>query len=300
LGVLLLAAIQAPAFFNPQNLVFLLNQAAVLGIVTVGQSIVLVVRGFDLSVGSVAGVMAMSIVLIAGADSTMVPVAVAFGLSIGVLVGLANGWLVAIRRVPPFVATLGMLIVVEGARFAVTNGQASAAVPELALFLGRGSIGPVPLPLLEWLSVVAVVTVLLHFSRYGRYLYATGSNPMAAALSGVPVVHTLIGAYVVSAVCAGLAGVLLTGNVGYVDQSLGAAQNLNLLSITAAVLGGVAFTGGEGNVVDTIAGVLLLVVVSNLIVVLGLPVELQLVAQGGVLLLAVVVLAARQRFMRSR
>ena len=288
LVVLLIAAFAAPRMFDPYNLRSIAEQAAILGVITLGQSLVLLVRGFDLSVGSVAGVMAFALVgFHIGPSDTAPLLAVALGLGAAAFVGAANAWLIVVRRVPPFIATLAMMIVVDGIRLFVTRGEASGNIPSIATSLGRGNTLLIPNSVLVWIVLAIALTAVLRFTYVGRAIYAVGANAEAARLSGVAVGRVVLLAYVLCAMAAGLAGVLLTGYVGYVDQSLGVSNNLNLNSITAAIIGGVAFTGGEGNVAETAAGVLLLVTISNLIVVLGMPVQLQLVAQGSVLLGAV-------------
>lgn len=287
--LLVFALIEARPFFNPFNLRSVGTQAAILGIVAVGQALVLLVRGLDLSVGAVAAVMAMSL-----ASTSAVPEALLIGFGVAAAVGLINGLLVTRFDVAPFVATLGTLIALEGARLAVTDGQASGAVPAFATYVGRATITFLPVAVLVWAALLAAVGLLLARTMFGRRVYATGSSPEAARLSGVATARTTVLAYVLCSLCAALAGLVLTGSVGYVDQSLGSDQNLNLNSIAAAVLGGYAFTGGEGRLIGTIAGAVLLVVVSNLILVLGLPIQLQLVAQGTVLVGAVLLVAHRR------
>jgi len=293
--VLLAAAAFAPAFFNPNNLRTVSIQIAVLGVVAVGQTLVLLVRSIDMSVSAVLALGAVIVVQTKAGNSIWVSLFQAFG--IAALVGLANGFLVAKRHVPPFVATFGMLVFVQGARLAYTKGQASGTVPDLLRTVSIEQVGPIPAALIVWLLVNLIVGFTLRYTRVGRWVYAVGGNPGAARYAGINVDWVLIGAHIVCSVLAILGGLLLSGYIGYVDLRLGADYNMN--SIAAAVVGGTTFTGGRGSLWGTAAGVALLVMLLNLVVVLGLPIHWQFAIQGIVLVLATALQGLRQ-FLLSR
>jgi ribose/xylose/arabinose/galactoside ABC-type transport system permease subunit len=266
-----------------------------LGIVAVGQTLVLLVRAIDLSVSAVLALGAVIVVQTVAGNSLVVSLVEAFG--IAMLVGFANGWLVTKRQVPPFIATFGMLVFVQGARLAYTNGQASGTVPELLRAISIRSVGPVPAALLVWLIVNAIVFFVLKFTRYGRWIYAVGGSPAAARYAGIRIDAVVMGAYVACAALAMLGGLVLSGYIGYVDLRLGADYNTN--SIAAAIVGGTTFTGGRGNLFGTAAGVILLISLLNLLVVLGLPIHWQYAMQGLVLVAATALQGFRQ-FLLSR
>ena len=293
--VLLVAAVFAPAFFNPTNLKSVSIQVAVLGVVAIGQTLVLLNRSIDMSVSAVLALGAVIVVQTEAGNSIGVSLLQAFG--VAALIGLANGFLVAKRHVPPFVATFGMLVFVQGARLAYTKGQASGTVPDLLRAISIEPLGPVPAALVVWLLINALVIFVLRYTRYGRWVYAVGGNPGAARYAGINVDWVLIGAHVVCSVFAILGGLLLSGYIGYVDLRLGADYNMN--SIAAAVVGGTTFSGGKGNLFGTAAGVALLVMLLNLVVVLGLPIHWQYAMQGAVLVLATALQGFRQ-FLLSR
>lgn len=289
--VLVVAAIVARNMFSRGNLSTIAIQAATLGVVTLGQMLVLLVRGIDLSVGAVMAIGAILVVETQGERS--IGPAFLLALALALAIGLANGFLVAKRKVPPFVATLGMLILVEGARLAYTKGQASGLVPSILRVFNTGRIGFLPLGAIGWIALSIVAAVVLRRTRLGRMIYATGSNPQAARLAGVPTDRIVIAMFVASSVLALLAGLLLSGYIGYVDQHLAAGYNLN--SITAAVIGGTSFAGGRGTVSGTTAGVVLVTIIVSVVVAAGLPVELQFVLQGIVLIAAVALQGLRSR-----
>ncbi len=293
--VLIAAAIFAPAFYNPTNLKTVAIQVAVLGIVTIGQTLVLLTRSIDMSVSAVLALGAVIVVQTDSGNSIAVSLIEAFALA--ALVGLANGFLVAKRHVPPFVATFGMLVFVSGARLAYTKGQASGTVPDLLRAISIKPIGPIPAALVVWLIVNVIFIFALRYTRFGRWIYAVGGNPGAARYAGINVDWVLIGAHILCSVLAILGGLLLSGYIGYVDLRLGSDYNMN--SIAAAIVGGTTFTGGRGNLFGTAAGVTLLIMLLNLVVVLGLPIHWQFAMQGTVLVLATALQGFRQ-FLLSR
>lgn len=293
--VLISAAIYAPAFFNPINLKTVAIQVAVLGVVTIGQTLVLLNRSIDMSVSAVLALGAVIVVQTEGGSSIVTSLLLA--IAIAALIGLANGFLVAKRHVPPFVATFGMLVFVGGARLAYTKGQASGTVPDLLRSISIETLGPIPAALIVWLIVNVIVIFTLRFTRFGRWIYAVGGNPGAARYAGINVDWVLISAHIVCSVLAILGGLLLSGYIGYVDLRIGADYNMN--SIAAAIVGGTTFTGGRGNMFGTAAGVTLLIMLLNLVVVLGLSIHWQFAMQGTVLVLATALQGFRQ-FLLSR
>ncbi len=295
LMVLISAAFYAPAFFNPINLKTIAIQIAVLGVVTIGQTLVLLNRSIDMSVSAVLALGAVIVVQTEEGGSIVTSLVMA--IAIAALIGLANGFLVAKRHVPPFVATFGMLVFVGGARLAYTKGQASGTVPDLLRSISIEMVGPIPAALLVWLIVNVVVIFALRYTRLGRWVYAVGGNPGAARYAGINVDWVLITSHIICSVLAILGGLLLSGYIGYVDLRMGADYNMN--SIAAAIVGGTTFAGGRGNMFGTAAGVALLVMLLNLVVVLGLSIHWQYAMQGTILVLATALQGFRQ-FLLSR
>lgn len=293
--ILIVAAIVAPAFYSPTNLKTVAIQIAVLGIVAAGQTLVLLVRSIDLSVSAVLALGAVIVVQTSGGSSILLPLVEAF--AIAAVIGLTNGFLVSKRLVPPFIATYGMLVFIQGARLAYTKGQASGTVPELLRKISIGQVGFLPAALVLWLIVNFVLIIVLRKTRVGRWIYAVGGNPGASRYAGIRVDAIVIGAHVVCSMLALLGGLVLSGYIGYVDLNLGADYNTN--SLAASIVGGTTFTGGRGNLFGTAAGVALLILLLNLVVVIGLPIHWQYVMQGLVLVLATALQGFRQ-FLLSR
>ena len=260
--LLIVAAVVTPNLFEKETLAVMFRQCAQLGIIAIGQTMVMLVAGLDLSVGGVIVMTSMVVAEVSNGRNEMIPAAIVVALIIGMLIGLGNGLLVTKRKVPPLVATLVMLFLVQGAQQAFTRGVPSGFVPE-ALGIVNQSWGFLSIPLLIWIGLNAVFLVILKGTTYGRRIYATGSNPEAARLTGIPVNLIKISVYVLASGLAVISGVVLTGYVGYVDRFI--ATGLDLDSIAAAVVGGTAFFGGRGGLLGTIAGVLIIQVLSCLL-----------------------------------
>lgn len=293
-GVLLLllfvvAALAAPRFFTETAMRNTSRQAAVLGVVVIGQVLVLLVRCIDLSVSAVIG---FTVVLVADGGPGLMP-GIAWSIVIAVGVGLVNGWLVTRRQVPPFVATFGMLVLLGGARFAYTRGSTSGRVDSALVDVARASVGPVSVPVIVWIILTAAATVFIGKTATGRRVTMAGSNENMGRLSGLPVDRYKIVAFVACSLLAVVAGLLLAGSTGYVDRFVG--RDTELDSITAALLGGATFAGGEVSFIGGALGAMLLASLFTLIVLLGWSTELQLVAKGILLVGALAVGGVFQR-----
>jgi ribose/xylose/arabinose/galactoside ABC-type transport system permease subunit len=291
--VVLISALLSPAFYKFSNMLNVLRAAAVLGIVSIGQTMVILGGGIDLSVGAVMGTVAIFISEFTGGKDENVAIAILACLLIGVIVGWINGLLTTKRNIPPFVATLGMLIFVEGIRFAYTGGVISGR-PAPFIRVLASIIGPIPIPVVIMAASAVIVGIILKKTAFGRQLYATGGNREAARFSGINVDHVSIITYVLCGLFAAIAGLLLAGYIGYGDRYLG--RGFDLDSIAAVVVGGTSFAGGRGGIGGTIAGVLLLTALFNIVLILNLQVHYQHILKGVVIIAAVMVYSVRTRF----
>jgi ribose/xylose/arabinose/galactoside ABC-type transport system permease subunit len=281
------ALVFAPSFRSPNNLQNVLTNASPLGVVVLGQCLVILVRGFDLSVASV---MATAAVIATSFDETtnwsLIPILLA-SLVMAVVVGSVNGYLVTHRKVSPFLATLAVMIVLQGLRFAWTKGAPSGRVPEIIRVIGSQAIYGVPINLILLIVLAIVVAIVLRRTVFGRNVYMVGGNPRAAELVGVNVNRVTFFCYVLSSVLAAIGGLVLVGYVGSVDNWVGRGYELN--SIVATVMGGVSLAGGRGTVLGALIGALVLTEIFNIALLLGFPVQFQWVLKGVVILLAVAV-----------
>jgi ribose transport system permease protein len=291
-----ITAIQ-PTFLEPGPFLAFLKRSAPLAILAAGQYFVIVSGGFDLSVGSlVTVVVVVAARLLDGSDGSNIPVIILL-LSLGVGVGLVNGTITTRLKVPSFITTLGMLLILQGAVFLWTNGSPKGALSEGFRTIGRSGIDGVPvLDQLPYsvilLLVLGLVAVLLMRADFGRKLLAVGDNDRAAHLAGIPVARMRTIAFVLSGLSGAIAGILLGGFAGVSAQ---VGQGLEFQAITAVVLGGVALGGGRGSVVAAMAGALTLQALFTLLNLQGVSGALESSVQGVIIIAAVAFASARLR-----
>jgi len=295
LVVLLLGfAYVEPRVLSSGNLVNILIQGSYLVVFASAQMMVIITRGFDLSLGtcvsavSVIAALAMTGAFSGGGETTGFAIAmgIALGLGMGLLVGLFNGFAVAFLRVNPFVATLGSLNICLGIATMASDGRPVFNVPrEFSTLVYNGSLLGVPAPLVLAAGLLAGLYFLLNHTVYGRALYIIGGNPQAAAVAGLPSRRYLLLAYVSCSLIAALGALMLTGRTGSGEPNLGG--NLTLESIAAAVIGGVSLRGGIGGVQSVILGALFVTVLSNGMNLTRIDGNVQMIVLGCVIILAV-------------
>ncbi len=284
--VVLAAMLVEPRFFGPANLRNVARGAAFLSVVAVGQLLVVIVRGLDLSVGAVITTTLLLTVEIAGTVEGRLPLAILAVIVAAVAIGALNAFLVVMRRVPVILATLSTFFLIQGAGLWLTEGRSRGRVPDELRVIGSGVIGgTVPVAVVIAAVVAVVVALILARTTFGRSIYAVGANPDAAHLSGVARRRTTTLALIGCSSLAMLAGLMLAGHVGFYDRTLGVGYDLD--SISAVVLGGASLMGGSGRVGATVAAAVGLAALDNLLLLVGAPQPVQLIAKGLVLFLAV-------------
>ena len=271
-------ALASDAFLTPGNLMNVLRQNAFTAILAAGMSFAILTGGIDLSVGSVV---ALSGVLCADLlkRGAIVPAGFAAGLAVGVAVGLVNGLVVTRVRIPPFIVTLAMMLVVRGAAYKYTDARTISGLPDGFAALSHGLM-----PTLVMAGVFALAWVLLMRTPFGRHVYATGGNREAAWLAGIRVDRVLLLVYVLCGLCAGLAGVLVASRLGAGYPKAGEFYELD--AITAVVVGGTSLFGGRGSIWGTLGGAFFIGVLNNGLNLFHIEHYDQLVVKGIVLLLA--------------
>jgi ribose transport system permease protein len=290
-------AVLNPNFLEPGPFLAYLKRAAPLVILAAGSYFVLISGGFDLSVGSLITVVVVVAARLIDGDSAATWPVMALLLALGAAVGLVNGLISTILRVPSFITTLGMLLILEGAVFLWTEGAPRGALSEEFRSIGREGIEGIPLiDQLPWsvlvLFAIGAAAAALMRSDYGRQLIATGDNDRAARLSGVRVDRVRTIAFVLSGTCAAVAGILLGGFAGVSAQ---VGQGLEFDAITACVLGGVVLGGGRGSVVAAMAGALTLEALFTWLNLQGISGALEDTVQGVIIIAAVAFAAYRLR-----
>lgn len=290
--VLLLAAITTPNFYSPEVLRIVLFQAGIIGVAALGQTLVLLVGGIDLSIGGVASLTSVILAMYTAGDDSRLLVGILFCIIAGTAVGLLNASLVVLRNVPPFVATFATFVLLQGVIIAWTRGAPSGRIPAGLGWLGTGRIFEIPVALIAFAVLSAIVGLVLGCSAAGRRVYAVGLNQDAARMSGIRTGMVIAVAYIVASLSGVLAGLINAGYIGFVDAALVGSMNLN--SVAAAVIGGIALTGGRGRIRQTVIGTLLLACLLTWLIQLGASGGAQLVFTGGVILLAVVLQNGKQ------
>jgi ribose transport system permease protein len=271
-------------FRRPANLMNILQQSSLIGVVAVGMAMVIIAGGFDLSVGAIgagASITAATIMVSTGS----ILLGIAGGLFVGLAFGLFNGLLVAYAGITPFVATLGSGTIMSGLIFAFTNARPVSGIPNVYTDWGLGKVAGLPTTALIFLAVSFVCAGFLRFGRAGHYLFAVGSSSEASKLAGVPVNAVVLTSYVLCGLLAGLAGLMLLGQTGIGQPTAGA--NWALMAIAAVVVGGTPLRGGTGGVHSAVIGTLLLGVLANALNLYGVSPYWQPAVTGIVILLAV-------------
>jgi ribose transport system permease protein len=298
--ILLLAVVlglASPVFFTRINIENLLYASTIIAIVGIGQAFVILVGGIDLSVGAVvalSSVLCAGLPLIAGVS---VSLSVSVALAAGALIGLINGLMVTRLRIPALIATLAMMSVARGVAFLISGGQNLAPVPDVFVNVQASRLLGVPVVIL----FTAVVAVLAHFvlnnTRFGREIYATGGNEVAARLAGIRTGRVVLLAYVISGVAAAVGGLMITARLEAGAATAGFGMELTVIS--AVVIGGVSLFGGEGRIGSAMLGVLLLGLVQNAINLLNVPPNYDYVVSGLVIAAAAGLDVYRRRFVEA-
>jgi ribose transport system permease protein len=289
--VWILAAIATPRFANPDNLSSVLRQSAFVGVAAVGMTIAIIAGTFDLSVGSTQALSAWTAVTVAPHFGVL-PAFIA-AVAVGGIVGLLNGSLVVLVRIPAFIATLGTMFLISGLTFILTNGQTARFNGKDFVWWGNGLIGNIPVPFILFLFCAAIGAFTLHRTSFGRYVFTIGSNVRAAHVAGVPVNRTIFLVFVVVGLFTGLGAGLLGSRLYSAGPGLEPGFELNV--IATVVLGGTRLAGGRGSMFGTVAAAILFATLSNVLNLNHVDAFVQRVAVGLVLLLALSVEGVRQR-----
>lgn len=297
LGVVM--SIASPYFLKTQNLFNVLRSISTISIMAIGMTMVIVSGGIDLSVGSLAAVSAMLTARLMTYHQFSPWVAFASGILLGLLLGATNGFIITRIKVNPFITTLGMMSIARGLTYLISTGlygSVASNIPmrnEAVNFLGAGYVGVVPFPVIEMVILVTVFSIFLQHFVLGRQIYAVGSNEQAALLSGVNVANVRLFVYMLLGGLAALAGVMGAGLLSTAPTNLGTGNELDV--IAAVVIGGASLMGGEGTILGAVIGAAIMAVIRNAFVLLKLPIYMQTVTIGVVIIIAVALDQLRKR-----
>lgn len=285
--LVLLAQQQSEAFLTERNIMNVLRQMSGIGVMSIGMLFVILTRGIDLSVGSIAALGSVSAALLI--QDYPLPLALAMVVGLGAVCGLISGIFIAFFKLPAFVITLAMMTAARGFALILSNGQPIMPGPAgapLQTFGTSFTLG-VPNPALLMIALFVVAYIVLNFSRFGRLVKAIGSNEEAVRLSGISVSWYVLSVYVISGALAAVAGILVTSRSGVGSASVGVGNELDV--IAAVVIGGASLMGGVGGVINTFIGVLILGVIGNIMNLAGVPGYHQQVYLGVIIVVAVLI-----------
>ena len=296
--MLIVASFLSPAFLSKTNLINVVRQMSVVGLISLGVTGVIVSAGIDLSSGSVVGlsaVVAASLAQLPDYPAAFykglqlpVFVAVLAACGVGALVGLLNGSLVAKTRIPPFIATLGTLTTIRGLAYLYTSGRPISDLTDDYNFIGQGDYFGIPVPILILVIMAIVTHVLYSQTKFGKYIYAIGGNEQAARVSGINVAKYKMLMYVYAGLLSGLAGLVVSARIGSGQSGQGVGYELD--AIAAAVIGGASLSaGGIGTVAGTVVGALIIGVLNNILDLTGVSAYWQQIIKGCIIVGAVII-----------
>jgi len=283
-------------FLVEDNIFSVLRQISFIAILAIGECLVIITGGIDLSVGSVFAMSSVVGAMSMAQWGVSVFMGIIIGLVVGAVFGLANGLFITKLRLPPFIATLGTLSIARGLAYGVTGGYPISSLPPAFKYIGQGYIGPVPFPVILLVFFAIVFTIFLKRTVLGRRIYAIGGNEESARVSGIKVQNIKLIVYTLSGVMASVAGMATAGRLGVAQSTAG--QGYELDAIAAVIIGGASVTGGIGTVVGAIIGAAIMGVLKNGLVLLSVSAYWQQAIIGFVIILAVSM--DQLRFIRKR
>jgi len=284
----------SPSFIQTGNVLNVGRQVALFGIVSIGMTFVILTRGIDLSVGSIVGVVAVSTALMLS-SGVPIPLAMIAALCIGAVFGAINGAGVVYFGMPPFIMTLGTLVMGRGIAMTIANGEPKTlgAASDAFSYLGSGFLLGIPVPIWIFIAIAAAAFVILSRTPFGRQIYAVGSNTEAARLAGISVPRVLMSVYVISGVLSALTALVFVSRLTVGEPTAG--TNLELEAISIVVIGGTSLFGGEGGVIGTVIGAAIIAVMANILNLLGISPFTQQIVKGAIIIAAVMFEVYRRR-----
>ena len=280
-------SVYMPGFARLSHIRTVFLESALIGIVALGQTLVVITGGIDLSVAWMMTIGAYMVSNLVNSSNANLVWGIPLMLVVTFGLGAINGFCISCLRVPAIVMTLGMKSILQGALVALTQGSPGQSAPPLLLTLGQKNLLGIPYLVIIWIIMTVVVMLALFKMKYGRKLFAIGNNATVAKYSGIRVDNTIILSYAISGMTAGIAGALLAGKVGSCYLAMG--DTYQFQSIAAVAIGGTSMLGGKGNYLGTVAGSLTITILLGILVALNLPFGVQTIAYGLIVLISVIV-----------
>jgi len=282
--IFIFCSIISPFFFTNYNFQNILRQIAVNGFLALGLTMVILIGGIDLSIGSSLGLVAIISAMLIRAEVGLIQV-ILVAIIIGMAIGVTNGFLITQFNVKPFVITLGMQFVLRGLCFSLTRGRTIfVEMPFNVDFIANGDIGPIPFPAVLLGLVYFIIFLVMQYTVFGRHLYAIGGNEESARLFGVNVKLVKIAVYAICGMTAAIAGIMNLSRISAGDPQAGTGVAFYI--IAAVIIGGNKFTGGRGGLYFTIIGLFIVTLIYNIIILMGMGYYVQLIAEGTIVIIA--------------
>ena len=287
-GCWIFFSIASDKFFQVSNFIAILRDAAILGIISCGLTVVIISGGIDLSIGSLAGIsgLAASALILKGLDGFFIVFIVSMAVCLAI--GFINGIVINVVKIPALIATLAMMMILKGVKLVSYGSQdmfISTIMPSWLYFMSKQFMGPVPISIFFFIGVCTLTSIILYKTPFGRKVYAVGADDAVAYLTGIKPQRVRIFTYVYLAALVWLASTLAVGRIGGYSYSLG--QNYEMRAILAVIMGGTAFTGGRGTIEGSIAGVILVATLNNGLTLMRIPYAWQAVILGMIFILVV-------------
>lgn len=281
----LLLTVLSPTFLTLGNVLNVLRQISINGIIAIGMTLVIIIGGIDLSVGSIVALAAVTASSFAHPDTYPLIVAILVGLGVGLACGAINGIIISFGKVAPFIVTLGMLTIVRGATLVYTGGRPVINLSDSYNRIGGGYVAGIPIPIYILILIILIGIFILKYTKFGRHVYAVGGNELASKLSGLNINTVKICVYSFAGLMAGLSGVVLSSRVMAGSPAVG--QGYELDAIAAVVIGGTSLSGGVGSVAGTIVGALIIGVMNNGLDLMNVSSYYQQIVKGIIIISAV-------------
>lgn len=282
-----------PLFLTFDNIIAILRQLSIYGIVGIGMGFLIINGYLDLSIGGIVGLCGVTVSMLMVEAGLSMWVAMPISLLVGALISTINGLIITYTGIPAFIYTLAMTNVFRGLIYLLTAGQSISRFDPAFLAISRSSLLGIPIPIYLFFAVLILAWVILNKTTLGRSIYIVGGNRVAATFSGLNTKRVTICCYIISGVCAGICAIVLASKLSSVQPTMGASYEMEAISV--AVIGGISLTGGEGSIVGILLGALILGVIDNGMIMMGISSYWQMIVKGLVIVVAVVFDILRKR-----
>lgn len=283
----------SPTFFTTGNILNIVRQMSVVGIVAIGVTMIIITTGIDLSSGSVIALVSVVVASLSQADGLPLMIGIAAGVGVGLLTGVINGTVISKGNIAPFIVTLGMMTAARGLALLYSDGRPIGNLSEGFKFIGQGSVAGIPVPIIIFAVIAIISYILLNKTKFGKYIYAIGGNEQAAIIAGVNVNFYKILIYGYAGLLTGIAGIILTSRISSGQPTAGLMYELD--AIAAAVIGGTSLTGGIGTIGGTVIGALIIGVMNNGLDLMNVSSYWQQIIKGLIITIAVLIDSRKNR-----